>query len=242
MKNIIRIFLFLIIIVINYSCKSEDKPFKYPNSKIWAHRVNDISEAQAKKELFAGLEVDLYYSEYQNEIFVAHDIEDTIHNLTFNKWLSVLDSHEKSWYWLDVKNLTEKNGSVIASKLLILAKEYKIKNKIIIESYESGGLKIVRDLGLSILFWVDNLNWWENKDTALWEQRVRRRIEDLNPNAISANQNMYPLLTNTFPEMPIHYWNTPIGNYEENIEKTKVLCSEPNVKVVLVDYDEPIEY
>lgn len=49
------------------ACGSSDKMiqptvFEYPESKLWAHRVNDTCEAKIRKNEFVGLELDLYYS------------------------------------------------------------------------------------------------------------------------------------------------------------------------------------
>lgn len=243
-----KIFFLITISVILIGCGQTDPVstatlFNYPDSKIWAHKANDTTIAQAKEKLFVGLEVDLIYSTYQNTLFVGHDEWDTIRNFTFETWLTALESPQDVCFWLDIKNLSTENAETVARQVSDFASEYGIKEKIFIEHTNYQALKIVKKADLAVLFWVDNIYyWWNNRDTAAWTKKVKKEVNDLNPNAISCEQNIHPLLAETFPEMNIHYWNTPIGDYEKNIQRTKELCDYPNVKVVLVDYDEPIAY
>jgi hypothetical protein len=53
---------------------------------------------------------------------------------------------------------------------------------------------------------------------------------------------MHPLLDAAFPNENILYWHLPENETPEGIALTRELCRTPNVKVVLVDYDEPISY
>ncbi|MDR2009181.1 MAG: hypothetical protein LBQ22_01705 [Bacteroidales bacterium] len=242
-KNIIS---FLVIVLLLLSaCNNKENTitsFKYPKSKIWAHNANDTLVAQTKEDLFNGLEIDLVYSEYQDLLFVGHDLWDTIKDITFDKWLSSLKKTENKCYWLDVKNINIENAEKITTHILDATEKFKIKNKVIIESPDHNALQNVKNAGLAVLLWVDNFSSWENKDTVLWKKIVTDKINILKPDAISCFYHMYPLLSDSFPEMNVHYWNTPIYEINSNIELTKELCRVPNVKVVLVDYDEPIKY
>lgn len=220
-----------------------DTFFNYPDSKIWAHQANDTTVAQTKEKLFAGLEVDLIFSDYQNTLFVGHDKYDTIRNNTFEMWLASLDAPQNIRFWLDIKNLSIENARIVAQQVSDLASKYEIKENIFIEHTNPQALKIVKEADIAIIFWVDNIYyWWDNRDTTFWANKVKKEVNDLKPDAISGEQNIHPLLADTFPDMNIHYWNTPMKNYEKNVQRTKDLCKYSNVKVVLVDYDEPVEY
>ena len=224
-----------------HSASLNSKEFKYPKSKIWAHKVNDTLVAQAKKELFAGLEVDLIYSEYQNQLIVGHNDCDTIYKLTFEQWLSSLSKHSDCCYWLDIKNLSEKNADSVASIVSALINKFKInKNQIMIEHTDCNALVTIKNNGLFVLLWIYEYPEATKQDTALWIENAKEMAAKLEPDAISAHIDMHPLLSNTFPGRNIHYWNTPIKNYESNLVLTEELCKVSNVKVVLVDYDVPL--
>ena len=53
---------------------------------------------------------------------------------------------------------------------------------------------------------------------------------------------MFPILCDSFPEQKIHFWDTPKKYTPENVEFTKKICQNENVKIVLVDYPNSIEH
>lgn len=245
--KIICAFIFLVFMV---SCNTEprkpqipDNIFTYPESKIWAHRTNEIEVAKGKKGLFVGLEIDLIYSINTNTLYVAHDPPDTLENKTFDNWLAALSNHSDNHYWLDIKNLDLENAYFVGTKVYELADKYDIVNNIIIESTFKEALKIIKKTNLHVLYWVENITWIEDKDTNRWKNRLTQAIKELEPFALSCSFTMYPLLSDSFPNNNIHYWhNTPSNYTSEDVELTKKICRTPNVKVVLVDYDYPINY
>lgn len=216
------------------SCASDP----YPTQKMWAHRVNDTITLKQKELLFDGIETDIYYSCSSNEIFVCHNDEDTINGLTLNMWFDALKEPQKHYYWLDVKNLTYQNADIIAEHILQITHKHKIKNKIFVESYNSPALRKVKRNNIRTLLWVENLNW-KDIDTSAWYAITRKAIDSVQPNAISCEYGMFPLLCDTFPDIDVHFWHTPANESTENIAFTKEMCDKKNVKVVLVDYEKP---
>lgn len=227
-------FLLLIIITITTSCNNN-------NSKIWAHRANDTTIAQQKESKFDGLEIDIYFSANDNQLYVCHDIEDTILHLTIDQWFSALESPKRHKYWLDTKNLTYSNADSIASIIIKTQKKYHIFNNIYIESWNSYGLLKIKQYPIKTLLWVESLNW-KDIDTTIWAESTRKAIDLVKPDAISCEYGMYPLLCDSFPDIDIHFWHTPAEASEKNFTLTREICQRKNVKVVLVDYDEPINY
>jgi len=214
--------------------------YEHPETKIWAHKVGDPNDAQVKKDLFGGVELDVVYSAYQNTIFKGYYEFDTIMNVTIGDWLSSLDIVDNSHYWFDIKNLTVDNADDIAIILCELGDKYNIRNKIIIESPNYLGLKIIKKYNIAVLLWLDPLDGWTQNDTILWKNVVVSKVKDLQPTALSSNAKFYSLILDVFPDMDIYLWNTPIIDYEQNLKFTKELYEMDGIKVILVDYDEPI--
>lgn len=210
--------------------------------KIWAHKVNDTLVAQQKQHLFKGMELDLVYSSYQNELFVGHEFYDTLKGLTFSQWMAALDDPATSRFWLDVKNLDTTNAEPISNLILNVTQHYHITSQVLVENPSHEALKIVKAKGLPVLLWVDNLYWWDNKDTAYWRQLTEQHIQELHPNGLSCEYVLHPLLTESFPNENIYYWHTPCDKTPENVAFDKKLAKEKNIKVILVDYDEPVEF
>lgn len=228
---------------INATTDQSNNKYKYPKSKLWAHRANDTITAQNKKIYFDGLEVDVQYSSTDNELYVGHDEEDTINRLTLLQWFKSLENVDKTCYWIDMKNLNPNNAEIISNKIIDITDNLKIRDKVMVEHTDWTALKIVKDKGLFVILWVYNLNWnYDNIDTATWKNNIKQQIEFLKPDALSCEYRMFPLLPESFPEQNIHFWHTPAELNDANAELTRRLCRNESVKVVLVDYDEPIDY
>ncbi len=215
---------------------------QYYSSKFWAHKANSIEVAQQRKQLFKGMELDLVYSSYQNELFVGHEFYDTLKGLTFSQWMAALDNPTTNHFWLDVKNLDTTNAEAISNLILNVTQPYHITDQVLVENPSHEALKTVKAKGLPVLLWVDNLYWWDNKDTAYWRQLTEQHIQELHPNGLSCEYVLHPLLTESFPDENIYYWHTPCDKTPENVAFDKKLAKEKNIKVILVDYDEPVEF
>ena len=247
-KYIIKISCVMVMATLFVCCEKKDEPdsentFNYPTSKLWAHRANDTIVAQTKKQVFDGLEVDVMYSNEDNELYIGHDEWDGMYKLTLEEWFAALPEPEKTCYWIDMKNLDNNNAEVIGDKIIGITEKFNITDKVLVEHTDINALKILKSKGLKVILWVYNMYWNDdNIDTTTWKKRIKDQIENLNPDALSCEYRMFPLLPESFPEENIHFWHTPAKLNDENAELTRKLCRNKSVKVVLVDYDEPIEY
>lgn len=239
--------LFLMCILIILSGCLHNKPSNDDSSvayadKFWAHKADDTLSAQTKQKNFKGIEVDLVYSESQNEIFVGHELVDTTGSLTFEMWMAALSNPAKTKFWLDMKNVNETNAERISNIILAVTEKYGITRNVMVENMDWKALKIVKSKGLPVLLWVDNIYWWGEKDTLEWYRITKQHIEALQPMGISCEYRMYPLLTDSFPDQNIHFWHTPADATPENLAFDRHLAKENSVKVILVDYDKPVEF
>ena len=240
-----RVFFNLIILFTLFSCEKclpTSTEFNYPESKLWKHGVYSKYEAQELEGLFEGLEVDVIYSPEKNDIYVGRVVADTSKNLPLNEWLAMLKEPSKTYYWIDFKNLSCENANQVFDVLNPLVDKYEIKDVAFVESQDLEALKIAKENDYHTILWVDNLYYWKNRrpaDSVSIVKIIRSKIEKLQPDAISCEYTMFPLLCDSFPEQNIHFWDTPKEYTPENVEFTKKLCENPNVKVVLVDYPTP---
>ncbi len=231
-----RILIPLVIILSFVSC---NKKFDYPESKIWKHGVYSKYEAQELEGVFDGLEVDVIYSLEKDNIYVGRVEADTSKNLPLDEWFAMLKEPYKMCYWIDFKNLSADNVNQALDVLDVLVEKYQIYDKFFVENQSVDVLKIVKEKKYSTMLWVDNLYYWNKKDTASVIKKIRSQIDVLHPDAISCEYTMFPLLCDSFPEQNVHFWDTPKDYTHENVEFTKKLCENPSVKVVLVDYPTP---
>jgi hypothetical protein len=241
----------LLLVIIAVGCHSINKnsietqqnSFSFPENKIWAHHVNSFKEVDKKHYLFDGLEIDLIYSSYIKDFYVAHDAADTLKKIMLEEWIAKIPNPEKNWFWFDMKNLNKKNASEIAHLLSNILNKYKIIHKTICEGRNVKALFVLKKKGLAVSYWVSRDDSFRKlTGNSFWKRKVRRNNNYLQPDAISCSILMYPLFHTSFPEQNVLYWQIGVPKTPESIEFTRTLCNIPNVKVVLVDYDEPISY
>ena len=230
-----------------FSCDKNnvgESSFNYPDSKIWKHGVYSKYDAQKYEGVFDGLEVDIIYSPEKNDIYVGRVVADTSKGQTLDDWFSILKKPNSMSYWIDFKNLSADNANDAFVILDNIIDKYKLQNKFFVESRDVKALKIAKERDYHVMLWVENLHYWKKKsrrDTISVMRKIKSQIDDLHPDAISCEYTMFPLLCDSFPEQNIHFWDTPKKYTPENVEFTKRLCDNESVKVVLVDYPEPID-
>ena len=248
MRGYLIIFSFIFLII---SCKptknefpnSKTSDFSFSSNKIWAHRVNTFEEVEKKHSLFDGMEIDLIYSSFINNLYVAHNESDTLRNILLEDWLKHIPNPEKNGYWLDMKNLNKKNAEAIATLLVDILGRYGIQNKTICESKNLKALAVLKNNNIAISYWINSdVTFRKFTGNTLWRKRIERKIAHLKPNALSSFSWMHPLLDASFPNENILYWHFSDEKTDNNDEIIRKLCSSLNVKVVLIDYDEPICY
>ena len=244
-----RFLLLSLVVIAFFSCdKKEDVAgFQYPDSKVWKHRVNSIEELKEAVENFDGIEVDIFYHPKRKDIYVGHSYADSVNNLRFDDFLSSMNDSKKKdlCYWLDFKHLDEKNAEQAIPALDIIVEKHKIKDKLFVESYSQKALKTAKGNGYFTMLWVTSLSYKEYKtlnDTITVMDNIRNCINNVKPDAISCVSAMFPILCDSFPEQKIHFWDTPKKYTPENVEFTKNICQNENVKIVLVDYPNSIEH
>ena len=213
---------------------------QYPNSKIWAHGASGVVSGREAEARFEGIEVDLNYSEHQDLLFMGHELCDTIHGLTLDAWLDSLNHPDSNYYWLDMKNITPANASLISHRICLAARRHHIMRRVMVESWDPLALQTVKDSGLRVILWVEN-NWWTGRSDKDWAETLRGQINALHPDALSGDYHMFPLLPNTFPDENIHIWDTPREYNDTNVAHSRLIARHPSVRVVLVDYPEPFE-
>ena len=194
-----KFLVFSLIIVALFSCgkNKDNEGFQYPDSKVWKHGVYSKYDAQKFEDVFDGLEVDVIYSPEKDNIYVGRVVADTSKNLTLDEWFSVLKKPAEMHYWIDFKNLSEKNVEQSIKVLNNLDEKYGFKKNAFVESKNLKVLKVVKENEFRTLLWVENIKYWkkkEHKDSVYLAKMIRSQIEELHPDAISCEYSMYPFL------------------------------------------------
>lgn len=245
-KAIISLSFLVILSLASCQRRAYDTEFQYPKSKIWKHGVYSKYDAAKYENVFDGLEVDIVYSSKKDNLFIGRVEDDANKGVLFDDWLAVLNNPSKLKYWIDFKNLSKDNCDNAIACLDKIVVKYLIKNNVFVENQDIDALQHAKNQGFHVILWVDNLHYWKSphtkNDSISICKTIRNKINSLHPDAISCEFTAYPMLCDSFPEQNIHFWDTPKDFTDENVRHTQKLCRNKSVKVVLVDYPQPIDY
>ena len=224
-----------------YEWESQLDKIKYPNTKTWYHGANTIEKAKEKSMIFEGLELDINFDRNSENLYVCHNIEDTILGLTIEEWFEALPNPSQNYYWIDFKNLHPDYVHYACEKILSLIYKYNLKNRIWIEFYNIPELEIVKRYGIYTILTIENSNY-QDYSLFIWQYFILGKIAQLKPEAIGCDHTMFNNLTKFFPNYHIFLWHSTLIYTDEDAEETRKMCQHPSVKVVLVDYENPITF
>lgn len=214
---------------------------EYPDSKVWYHGANTIEKVIEKSEKFSGIEFDVNFDPNSMNLYVCHNIEDTVLGLTIEEWFKAIPNPSKNYFWIDFKNLNTSYAHYACQKIDSLIQMYNLKNRVWIEYYNIPELKIVKEYGIYTILTVENSDY-QTYNLFIWQYFLLGKISQLKPEAIGCDHTMFGNLTTFFPNYHIFLWHPTLIYTEEYAAETRKMCQNPSVKVVLVDYDEPISY
>jgi len=208
-------------------------------SKIGAHRVNSIEKLSSAVKYFEIIELDLEYDDQENYLDVNHPPTTSI-KLKLENYLAVIDSNQKPFLWLDVKNLTRENSERILNRLLYV---FKVNNypleRVLVESLDSNALSVFTRAGFKTSYYLPfGLCKMSDKD-------LRKSIADIKevlrvqPNiSISSDIQDYEILTENFPSVTKYTW-TMGAVFGNHFIQTQKALRDPHVNIVLVTYNAP---
>ncbi len=179
-----------------------------PYSKTWAHRVNTLERFKFLSDQFQGFEMDIVFDEQHGFFDVRHPPATSI-NLSLERYLQATESKGKL-FWLDVKNLTNRNEEAVLNCLKKLDDQYKIRERIIIESNNILQLSRISDAGYFTSYYYD----WDSYNAFTSNGSVNFRDSIFNKiDAVSQDVLIYDTLLKRFPFKPRLTWALSIKNY-----------------------------
>lgn len=177
-------------------------------SKVWAHRVNTLERFLFLSKHFQGFEIDIIFNSSRDFLDVRHP-PDASFNLSFEKYLQAAESKGK-FFWLDVKNLTEDNEKAVLTCLNQLDENYKIRNRIIIESNNILQLSKISEAGYFTSYYYDMDSY---RDFISYGDEGARDSIFEKIDAVSQDVLIYDTLVKKFPSKPRLTWALSTKNY-----------------------------
>lgn len=219
---------------------SEDEisslPFFDKPEKLWAHRANDIENARQSASQFSGIELDVFFEESRLRFSVRHDAEDGA-SVELGDYLDAVLVGTDTRAWIDFKNFDEVDHQLAVALLKDKITHRGLNEQIIIESWDQSAIQRLNSAGLNTSYWLPHFEDRSSADSARIKSTVETMLATGAANALSADQSMYEFLDLNFPEFPLHLWTNGLEG-ESGKERILQLAADPQVKVILVDYDE----
>jgi hypothetical protein len=231
-------FLLYSIVLLILGCQSEsitlinsEINITRPEDKIWAHRVNSISDLENRIYDFKGIEIDIFYNKKNDSFEVKHDLEEVGTDLEL--FLDVVLKTKKVMIWFDYKNLNISTDKGV-KKLYSILKSKELEHKTFVESYYANLLpKFEGKLATSL--WVSSVDLTLSKreQNKLYIKKYKQ-FKNSKVTMLSASFEMYNFLSKYFPNKKCNYWMSGELN-AENIQVLNKMSKAPNVNVILID-------
>lgn len=187
----------VVLAVVASSCQPQERP-----SKVWLHRANDIAKAQYFQDKYAGLEVDVHFVDTLNTFVVQHDFGANS-TLMLEEWFASLDNRSNLGFWIDFKNLDKGNMRASAKEMARLRKNYKLKNRIIVESSNAECLKAFKKKKFCTSYYIP-FAYPDSDDQEKMQtitDEIRENIKKYDLKTISGYFFQYQFMKDSFPEM-----------------------------------------
>lgn len=206
------------------------KPFYFNHEKLWKHRfLNPVSDSLQINE-FKGFEVDVFYNSEINVFEVKYYGDES--KFTLSEYFNYFGKDK--CFWIDFKNLNEKNFKQSYKKLNEICKNKNLKERVFVESKNMDLLNYFQINGFSVSYWVPNYNFFGSLITSF---QVRMNLLKYQPDAISCNFNSLHFYTKKFPNYNFYCW---VNKMSKESDKSRIIkkSENKNIRIILTDFDE----
>lgn len=221
-----------------YSLKGADR--------LWPHRVNSLQRLRYLYGEFPGFECDIQFLADSGILRIGHDApappgpEGSGHDVpdgrdpgpapdTFVDYLK-LDSPRRKLFWLDIKNVNAGNIHSFCDRLHVLDSLYSIRQRVIIELYDTLTALTVREQGFLTAL---NAGWIDSSRIPVMRTLYPQRI-----NLLSSDAGRLPMLRRDLPGSKQIAWDIAFRNgiSRDNLLK---MANDTDLLVCLINVKSP---
>jgi hypothetical protein len=177
--------------------------------KNWKKAVNTKEQLNALTPGIAGFECDVYFDTASAASFDIHHDPGKSTGYSLNDLLQLYRQRNlQASIWLDIKNLDDINAASVLRSLIELRNEYKLSNKILVESGRADLLTVFSDSGFYTSYYTPMFNPYKIDDEALLARAdsISAVLKNSRVNALSGYYFQYPFLHHYFPNYPVLIW------------------------------------
>lgn len=208
--------------------------------KVWAHKVNYTEEYARAKKQFTGVELDVVFESGLRNFDIHHPPEPSI-GLTLTNYFASQPNNADVSYWLDLKNVSAENDSLIAVILDSIVTAYHIpQNKVIVESRDPRYLKKLTDRGFKTSYYLPTgLHELNSGELQMQLVQIKQTITVSPTTYISFEYRDYPTINEHFPNSKKISWFTIYGSMNKISARVLLyqLLMDKQVDVLLISFE-----
>src|SRR5882724_9580168 len=115
--------------------------------RIWPHRVNSLRRFSYLYAGFAGFECEIQFDTAARKLLIGHEPADVAGVGVASFTASLNADPEHKLFWLDVRYLDSNNIGSFCDQLQRLDRQYDIRRRVVIESYDTASAVRIGELG-----------------------------------------------------------------------------------------------
>lgn len=201
--------------------------------------MNSIQQFNALPVGIAGFEIDVYFDTAKNYLEVYHD-SIGYSNLKIEVLLKLYQSKKLSTaIWLDFKNLTGANKQKSLKYISHLRQQYKLQNKLVVESSSPQLLQSFCDSGFYTSYYIPFFNPYllTEKENIAMVDTITANLTTYPTTSLSGYYFQYPFLKKFFPNYPLLTWaDDPKISLISKIFNQQ-LMKDDQVKIILYPFE-----
>lgn len=204
--------------------------------KVWVHRVDSIERAVRMAKKYAGMEIDVVYDSSANYFDVGHPPTPSA-GISLDRLLAAVPDITKHYFWIDFKNLSDRNAQAAGVLLLSIARKYGIVSNMIVESTDPGALSSFTRSGFYTsyyLFPTSELDTMSREQLTSYYQEVKTNLASSDVNAVSLTYRHLPFAAKYFPDADVLTWYRERDRNPRYYAMLAYLNRQSRVKVILV--------
>lgn len=210
--------------------------FDFPTQKVFGHRGGNPHNSMngIKNYFFAKhkqIEIDLFYID--GAFYLSHDLDQKIKEKekfseTLNNLRILYPKFEKTYFWLDLKNLDEKNAEEVGQKLSALLSKHGLLKTSFVESKIPSALNILGQYKIKAVYWINPM-----PNTSFFYLRNMKIMQEIANTDLIAVSLPYSSYTDKVRALYKHL-NVLLFTINDETEFQK-FNSYPEVKIIIRD-------
>jgi hypothetical protein len=196
--------------------------------RLWPHRVNSVRRFRYLYPEFAGFECDIQFDPHTGTLSIGHDSPGPD---SLTAYLQA-DTGQKKLFWLDLKNIRGDNAGAFSARLRTLDNQYNLRNRIILECYDTVAASRLNEQG-----WLTAFNVMQLLTPPGSPANPQSPLPH-NITLLTGETAIHPLIIREFPGLKQLNWDI---SFWDGMDRTNLLkqANDTDLLVCLINVKSP---